>query len=57
MQVHFRDQGLIPLNVAEMFHKDLPNDTLVVFNDLGHTPMKEDPIETVKVVKGFLKKQ
>jgi pimeloyl-ACP methyl ester carboxylesterase len=52
-----KEDGLIPLNVAEMFHKDLPNDTLVVFNDLGHTPMEEDPIETVKVVKGFLKKQ
>ncbi len=52
-----KEDGLIPLDVAEKFHADLPNDTIIVFKDLGHTPMEEDPIETVKAVKGFLKKQ
>ena len=47
---------LIPLDVAEKFHKDLPNDTLVVFKNLGHTPMEEDAHATVAVVKDFLKK-
>lgn len=49
--------GLIPIAVAEQFHNDLPNDTLVVFKDLGHTPMEEDPENTVKAVKYFLEKQ
>lgn len=47
---------LIPLEVGEKFHADLPNDTLVVFKDLGHTPMEEDAEKTVAVVKEFLKK-
>ncbi len=50
-----KEDGLIPLEVAEKFHKDLPNDTMVIFKDLGHTPMEEDPMMTVKIVKEFLK--
>lgn len=51
------EDGLIPLDVADKFHRDLPNDTLIVFKELGHTPMEEDPIVTVKAVKEFLKKK
>ena len=47
---------LIPLEVGEKFHTDLPNDTLVVFKNLGHTPMEEDAENTVATVKEFLKK-
>ena len=47
---------LIPLDVAEKFHADLPNDTLVIFKNLGHTPMEEDAETTVEAVKSFLKK-
>lgn len=47
---------LIPLEVGEKFHADLPNDTLVVFKNLGHTPMEEDAEKTVSVVKKFLMK-
>lgn len=47
---------LIPLEVGEKFHADLPNDTLVVFKNLGHTPMEEDAAKTVAVVKDFLKR-
>ena len=47
---------LIPLEVGEKFHADLPNDTLVVFKDLGHTPMEEDAAKTVAAVKDFLKR-
>ncbi len=46
---------LIPMDVAEKFHKDLPHDTLVVFKNLGHTPMEEDAHATVETVKEFLK--
>jgi len=48
---------LIPLHVAEKFHQDLPDDTLVVLKNLGHTPMEEDAAQTVAVVKVFLKKK
>jgi pimeloyl-ACP methyl ester carboxylesterase len=47
--------GLIPTDVAEKFHKDLPNDTMIIFKDLGHTPMEEEPILTVRAVKEFLR--
>jgi pimeloyl-ACP methyl ester carboxylesterase len=47
---------LIPIDNAEKFHHDLPNDTLVVFKNLGHTPMEEDAHTTVAIVKDFLKK-
>jgi pimeloyl-ACP methyl ester carboxylesterase len=45
---------LIPLDVAEKFHNELPNDTLIIFKELGHTPMEEDPQTTIKAVKYFL---
>ena len=50
-----QQDGLIPTDVADKFHQDLANDTMVVFKDLGHTPMEEDPASTVKAVKEFLK--
>ena len=52
-----KEDELIPLNVAEKFHEDLPNDTIIIFKDLGHTPMEEDPIITVEAVKMFLRKE
>ena len=45
---------LIPLQNAEKFHDDLPNDTLVVLKNLGHVPMEEDPAATLAVVKKFI---
>lgn len=51
-----KQDGLIPLTVGEQFHQDLVNDTLVIFEDLGHTPMEEDAENTVKVIEGFLNK-
>ena len=48
---------LIPITVAENFHADLPNDTLVVLKNLGHTPMEEDPKQTLEVFKSFLIKK
>jgi pimeloyl-ACP methyl ester carboxylesterase len=48
---------LIPVTVAENFHTDLPNDTLVVLKNLGHTPMEENPIKTLQVFNSFLIKK
>jgi pimeloyl-ACP methyl ester carboxylesterase len=45
---------LIPIEIAYKFQKDLPQDSLVVFDDLGHVPMEEDPSATIKPVLHFL---
>jgi pimeloyl-ACP methyl ester carboxylesterase len=46
---------LIPLKVAYQFHADLPNNTLVVLKNLGHTPMEENPSKSLKALNSFLK--
>jgi pimeloyl-ACP methyl ester carboxylesterase len=46
---------LIPVENAQRFHKDLPNDTLLIFKNLGHVPMEENAAESVKPVIDFLK--
>lgn len=48
--------GLIPVENAERFHRDLPNDTLVVMANAGHVPMEELPQESVRIVQAFLRK-
>jgi pimeloyl-ACP methyl ester carboxylesterase len=45
---------LIPPNDAERFHHDIAGSTLVMFDDLGHSPEEEDPARTVVAVKQFL---
>ena len=45
---------LIPLSVGERFHKDLANDTLIVYKNAGHVPMEEIPNETLRDVRAFL---
>lgn len=46
---------LIPVENGYKFHSDLPNDTLVILDNLGHTPMEESPVESLKPVIEFLK--
>ncbi len=46
---------LIPPKMAYRFHNDLPNDTLVILNNIGHVPMEESPNQSLKPVIGFLK--
>jgi pimeloyl-ACP methyl ester carboxylesterase len=45
---------LIPPDDAERFHRDIAGSTLVIFDDLGHSPEEEDPARTVVAVKEFL---
>jgi pimeloyl-ACP methyl ester carboxylesterase len=45
---------LIPKEKAYQFHKDLPNDTLVVMENIGHVPMEESPDQSLEVVLSFL---
>ena len=46
---------LIPVENAALFHRDIANSQLKVFDDLGHVPHEEDPLATVNVVRDFLK--
>ena len=46
---------LIPIENAQKFHADLPNDTLVVLEKTGHIPMEENPNRTVDAIRLFLK--
>ena len=46
--------GLIPVESAYEFHKDLPNDTLVILEHSGHVPMEEDPEKSLEVVLPFI---
>ncbi len=47
---------LIPLEYAYKFQTNLPNDTLVILGNSGHTPMEESSAESLKPVIDFLKK-
>lgn len=49
-----RDE-LIPVENAHKFHSDLPNSTLVVFKNLGHVPMEEEPKESLVPLLTFLR--
>jgi len=46
---------LIPTNIAQRFHDDLPNDSLVILKNVGHVPMEENPKESLATLLAFLK--
>jgi len=45
---------LIPPRVGERFQRELPNAQLIVYEDLGHLPMREAPERTAAAVRRFL---
>jgi pimeloyl-ACP methyl ester carboxylesterase len=45
---------VIPVSLMPLFQKILPNTTTVVYEDLGHIPMEEDPERTAIDVMAFL---
>jgi pimeloyl-ACP methyl ester carboxylesterase len=45
---------LIPVENAFRFHRELPNDTLVILKNSGHVPMEENPRESLLAVQAFL---
>jgi pimeloyl-ACP methyl ester carboxylesterase len=51
-----KEDNLITTDVATRFHNDLPNDTLIIYDNAGHIPMEEIPIKTARDVRAFLKK-
>jgi pimeloyl-ACP methyl ester carboxylesterase len=46
---------LIPVEHAQHWHDDLPNDTLAILKNMGHVPMEESPKESLEPVLSFLK--
>lgn len=49
------DDQLIPLSEAERFHRDLPNNEVIILKGVGHVPMEESPKESLAAVQAFLK--
>jgi len=47
---------LIPVQHAYKFQQDLQNDTLVILENTGHTPMEESPFESLIPVINFINK-
>ena len=51
------DDDVTPMDVAETFHKHMPNSELVTIKNCGHAPMIEHPDWFAEQVKNFLEKQ
>ncbi|WP_422359372.1 alpha/beta fold hydrolase [Reichenbachiella sp.] len=49
------DDLLATTKSAYRFQTDLSNDTLVIMPNVGHVPMEESPIESLAIVKAFIK--
>ena len=45
---------VIDASHAARFARDIPGAELVMYDDLGHIPMEEDPARTVRDVEAFL---
>jgi len=48
---------LIPVENAQLFHDDLPNNSLVIMDKVGHVPMEELPLESLAILQVFLNAQ
>jgi pimeloyl-ACP methyl ester carboxylesterase len=44
----------LPLDHARRFHAALPDAELEIFDDLGHAPQEEAPVETAMAIREFL---
>lgn len=44
----------VDLANAQQFNQDIPNSELIMYDGVGHVPMEEAPLETVKDVVAFL---
>ncbi len=49
--------ALIPVSVAAQFEAALPYSQSVIYDDLGHVPMEEDPQRSAADVRAFLQSQ
>ena len=46
--------ALEPVSIAEQFDRTLPNTDTIIYPDLGHIPMEEDPVRNAEKVMNFL---
>lgn len=49
------EDRLIPVELAERFHRDLPRSELVIYEGIGHVPMEEIPERSARDVAAFLR--
>ncbi|CAH0254297.1 2-hydroxy-6-oxononadienedioate/2-hydroxy-6-oxononatrienedioate hydrolase [Peribacillus sp. Bi96] len=49
-----RHDRVVPVNIGQRLHDDLPNSELVVLEDSGHLLPEEKPEEVYRLIKGFL---
>lgn len=47
----------IPPSHAELFHRDISGSQLIMFDELGHIPMEEDPARTALAAARFLQSE
>lgn len=45
--------GLIPVQNAYLFNKDIKGSKLAILNNIGHVPMEEDPAKTAALINEF----
>ena len=45
---------LIPVPHAEKFHADIAGSKLIVYENVGHMPMEENPEQSAADVRAFL---
>lgn len=45
--------GLIPVQNAALFNKDIKGSKLAIFKNIGHVPMEEDPAKTATLINEF----
>ena len=50
------EDEVVPLDVGRNFKRDIPDSELVILPQCGHIPQEEEPQETTRIVKEFLKK-
>lgn len=50
-----KEDEVVPLEVAKKFKRDIHNSELVILPKCGHMPPEEEPMETIKIIKEFLK--
>jgi pimeloyl-ACP methyl ester carboxylesterase len=49
------EDEVVPLSVGHNFQRDIPNSKLVILPECGHMPPEEEPQETNRLIKQFLK--
>jgi pimeloyl-ACP methyl ester carboxylesterase len=49
------EDKVVPLEVGKKFKRDIPSSELVILPKCGHMPPEEEPVETTRIVKKFLR--